>query len=295
MTYTSSVRAAGSQVWVALGDTGGVYAEAAEALRAETDRSAGARVEWRIAPYAQFRAADPAPRAAVAIGSSALRGLLDLYPEGPPFPVLALLVPRLAYERMHEGANRGGMLSAIYLDQPPARQIELIRQVLPGVRRIGALTGADSRLAVPGLERATSERGIQFLHAQVGDAGLFPALQQLLGESDVLLALADTSVFNSQTVAGILTAAYRRQIPLIGFSPAYVKAGALAAVYSTPAQIGLRGGELLRLVLTGQRLPPPQWPREFSVSVNSNVARSFGLTLDEGRLTEQLRQKERGQ
>jgi ABC-type uncharacterized transport system substrate-binding protein len=108
-----------------------------------------------------------------------------------------------------------------------------------------------------------------------------------------LLALPDPVVFNSQTAANILTAAYRRQVPLTGFSPAYVKAGALLALYSTPAQVGTRGGELLRQAMTGRPLLPPQSPREFVVAVNQNVARSLGLALDESQLGEQLRQKDR--
>jgi len=100
-------------------------------------------------------------------------------------------------------------------------------------------------------------------------------------------------VFNSETAANILMAAYRRQVPLVGFSPAYVKAGALLALYSTPAQVGTRGGDVLRQNLAGRSLPPPQWSREFTVKVNQDVARSLGFALDEARLGEQLREGER--
>lgn len=82
-------------------------------------------------------------------------------------------------------------------------------------------------------------------------------------------------------------------VPLVGFSPAYVKAGALLALYSTPAQVGARGGEVLRQALAGKVLPSPQWPREFVVAVNQDVARSLGFALDEARIGEQLRQKDR--
>jgi hypothetical protein len=40
-------------------------------------------------------------------------------------------------------------------------------------------------------------------------------------------------------------------------------------------------------------LPQPQSPREFTLEVNQNVARSLGLGLDEVRLGELLRQKDR--
>lgn len=133
---------------------------------------------------------------------------------------------------------------------------------------------------------------MQLVVSPVGHDGLFPALQRVLGDAQVLLALPDPAVFNSQTAANILMAAYRRQVPLVGFSPAYVKAGALLAVYSTPTQVGTRGGEVLRQALAGGSLPPPQWPREYSIGINQDVARSLGLALDAPRLGEQLRREQ---
>jgi ABC-type uncharacterized transport system substrate-binding protein len=161
------------------------------------------------------------------------------------------------------------------------------------VSKVGMLVGAESKGHLPALEKAARERGFELVTSPVAQDGLFAALQAVLPEVEVLLALPDPAVFNSQTAANILTAAYRRQVPLVGFSPAYVKAGALLALYSTPAQVGARGGEVLRQALSGRGLPPPQWPREFTVSVNQDVARSLGFALDELQLGEQLRQEDR--
>jgi hypothetical protein len=111
---------------------------------------------------------------------------------------------------------------------------------------------------------------------------LFGALQALLPDVDALLAVPDPAVFNSQTAANILAAAYRRRIPMIGFSPAYTRAGALVSLYSTPAQVGTRRRNCARRSAV-RILPPPQWPRDFVVRVNQDVSRSLGLTLVEER------------
>jgi hypothetical protein len=59
-----------------------------------------------------------------------------------------------------------------------------------------------------------------------------------------------------------------------------VSAGALLAVFSTPAQIGRQlGEELVALAEESGPLPPPRHPRYFSVEVNARVARSLGLTV----------------
>lgn len=295
MTYGSAWAAGAIPVWVALSATGGVHAEAAQALRDEVDQALPGRVDWRVAHWSSFTSTVPEPQWVVAIGTGAQRGMQDLFArDATPPPLLSILVPRLAFERIADPARlRAGSLSAVFLDQPPWRQLELIRLALPAARTVGMLVGAESKGHQPALEKAARERGFELVAAPAEPADLFAALQAVLADADVLLALPDPGVFNSQTAANILTAAYRQQVPLVGFSPAYAKAGALLALYSTPAQVGTRGGELLRQALAGKALPAPQWPREFAVAVNRDVARSLGFALDEVQLGQLLRQKER--
>jgi hypothetical protein len=294
MTYGSAWAAGPISVWLALSETGGAHAEAAAALQAELEKAQPGRIDWRVEHWSQFNSSQPEPQWVVAVGTAAQRGMQELFAsDTTPPPLLAILVPRLAFERIADQRRlRAGSLSAVFLDQPPARQLELIRLALPAVRNVGILVSKESQDQGNVMEKAAQERGMQVAVSQVGQKGLFPALQALLPDIDVLLALPDPAVFNSQTAAGILTATYRRRMPLVGFSPAYVKAGALLAVYSTPAQVGTRGGELLRQALSGKPLSPPQWPREFAVSINRDVARSLGFALNEPALGDQLRQKE---
>jgi hypothetical protein len=295
MTYGLARAAEAGPVWVALSESVGPHVEAAAALRADVDQAMPGRVDWRIAHWSSFSTSGPEPQWIVAVGTAALKGMQDLHVRAAkPPPLLAILVPRLAFERMVDPLRvRAGSLSAVFLDQAPARQLDLIRLALPDARSVGILVSGQSKAHAPALEAAGRERGLQLVSSVVEPGGLYPALQSLLPDVDVLLALPDPIVFNSQTAGSILTAAYRRQVPLAGFSPAYVKAGALLALYSTPAQVGKRGGELLRQALAGRPLPQPQSPREFTLEVNQNVARSLGLGLDEVRLGELLRQKDR--
>lgn len=295
MTYGSVWAAGAVSVWVALSEAGGAHAEAARALQAEAEQSQTGRIDWHVAHWSSFTAAVPEPQWVVAVGTAAQRGMQELFARDPtPPPLLSILVPRLAFERLADSARlRAGTVSAVFLDQPPGRQLDLIRLALPAARSVGILIGGESKEQLPALEKAGRERGVELVVSSAAQGDLFAALQAVLPDAGVLLALPDPGVFNSQTAANILTAAYRRKVPLVGFSPAYVKAGALLSLYSTPAQVGARGGEMLRHALAARSLASPQWPREFSVSVNQDVARSLGYVLDEIRLGEQLRQKER--
>jgi len=80
---------------------------------------------------------------------------------------------------------------------------------------------------------------------------------------------------------------------MVAFSPAYVRAGALLALYVTPTQIGRQAAAITRGVLQGKALSAtPLYSQEYSVAVNEHVARSLGLNLDADALRERLQSRE---
>jgi ABC-type uncharacterized transport system substrate-binding protein len=118
-------------------------------------------------------------------------------------------------------------------------------------------------------------------------------LQSVLDDSDVLLAQADPLVFNSQSIQNILRTSIQAKVPLVAFSPAYVRAGALLAVYSTPTQAGAQAAHGVLEVLAMRSLPErAQEPDDFEISVNEQVARVFALTLDARALRLELKRQE---
>lgn len=222
----------------------------------------------------------------VAVGSPAVR-LARTAPAD--VPVLEILIPRLLFEELHGTAARDQRRSALFIDQPFARQLNLCKAIIPDLRRIAVLYGPTSQTAAGALEVAARHAGIAIVDHRLS-AGSNPnaALDEVLDSSELLLALPDTEVFNRYTVAGLLLTAYHHDVPVIGFSRTYVNAGALAAVYSTPAQIGHDAAEMtLAARSAGWRLPAPRYPASFTVSVNRQVAQSLGLKLPED---EQLQQ-----
>ncbi len=213
-------------------------------------------------------------------------------------PILATLVPRASYaasRRANTDPKR--KISAILLDQPVRRQLLLIRLLLGSSHRIGVPLGPDSRAIDSNLQQAAKALHLPLITTNINEPDkLMRELSHLLDQSDVLLALPDSLIFNRRTLRNILLSTYRRRIPVIGFSHAYVQAGALAATYSTPGQIGHQTGEaLFALARHGNhRLPGEAPPRYFSVAINKQVARSFGYTdLSEQRLARQINRLER--
>ena len=277
---------AADSVLLVLSARGGPYAEAADALLTELggDVAVTQRLASDIASPVRV-----APRAAVALGSEACRAL-SASTVAPPLRLCAL-VPASVVDRMADG---GRPTSAIVLDQPAARQLALVRLAMPERQRLAMLFGPDSRTLEARFRGAAQTTGFRLQGITLGKPEeLADALRQVLHEADVLLALPDSKLFNSQTIQNILLATFRDRVPFVAFSPAYVRAGALMAVYSTPEQIGRQAARTLRAVLSGRDVARLQAPQEFVVRVNGDVARALGIELEnEQSLAARLRKLE---
>lgn len=263
-------------VLLVLSDNGPAYIEAAQA--AESHLSAVAKIH-RV-PLEGLAHPGRASAAVVTLGTRAFQAALA---SAPRTPIVAALIPRAAYE--HELANGpprpvNGPVTAVFLDQPIGRQLDLIRILMPSQKRIGLLVSPATRKLVRPMESAARQRHLAIVHESVAEAQqISPALTRLLEASDVLLALPDPLIYNAGTIHNILLSALRLRQPLIGFSEAYVRAGALAAVYSKPQQAGRQAAEIAARAIGGAALPPPQDPQAFAVRLNQVLARSLGIAV----------------
>ncbi len=159
----------------------------------------------------------------------------------------------------------------MFIDQPLSRQLDLIRTVLPEGRRIGVVFGPSSRELRASCATRRTERKLTVEGAEVAEtSGVYGALQRSCPESDVLLALPDPVAINAGTVYGLLLTSYHAQVPVVGFSEGWVKAGALVSLFSTARQQGRQGAEIASRSLSGEgSVAVPQYPKYFTVRVNT--------------------------
>lgn len=272
------------------------YQDAADALVDELERAGVSRQEvLQLTPAELGSAGAQTPRLFVALGAEASGALARTEFKTP---VLSTLLPQMSFERVLRESGRrsaSAQFSALYLNQPLARQLNLIRLALPKVRRVGVLFGAESQEQERALEEATQSRGLKLVSVVLtAREPVFQGLKTILDDADLLLALPDPQIYNNSNIQNILLTSFRTRIPMLAFSPAYVRAGALLAVHSTPGQMGQQAGLLARSVVQGKALGPPQYPQDFTVTVNEHVARSLGLNLDSQALMERLKRLEKG-
>lgn len=271
---------------VLLSEPGGLYREYFDALALALAHTAAPGKRPRLIELPAGRAhpdedAFASVVAIIAVGVQAMR-TASTWEKAPP--VLSVLVPRSSYEKLlaePSQARRRTQFSAIYLDQPITRQLNLVRRVLPEKRRVSVLLGPDSSHFMAPLRLASQRRGLELVSEEiVSESEIIPALSRLLASSDAFLALPDSLIFTRETARSVLMTAFRHQRPLIGFSQSYVTSGALVATYSTPAHIARQTADVIdALSISRVTLPAPMYPEYFSVALNTSVARALGLDL----------------
>lgn len=66
---------------------------------------------------------------------------------------------------------------------------------------------------------------------------------------------------------------------MVGLSAAYVSAGALCAVYSTPEQQAAQSAAMVSDFLLRGVMQPPGFPRLYRIALNAEVARSMRFNI----------------
>jgi ABC-type uncharacterized transport system substrate-binding protein len=194
--------------------------------------------------------------------------------------LLATMLPSRSFKLMRSGKTLAHPLSALFLDQPLPRQVALIRAVLPSLKRVGVLYTVGGDFAALPLQRELAKQGALLVTRAVqSDESLAGKLEEILAQSDILLAVPDSGIYNSSTIRNILLGSYRRGIPVVGLSAAYVNAGALCAVYSTPEQQAAQSAGMVSEFLQRGTLPSPRFPQLYQIALNAEVARSMRLNI----------------
>jgi len=211
-------------------------------------------------------------------------------------PVLGVFTPIPTFNSLLEKSGRElSIFSAIVLDQPYWRQISLVKAILPEAKKVGILLGSTSSQNIEFLIEEGEKVGLSVDVENISqESELIPKLKKSLENNDLLLAIPDPMIYNRETAQPILLTSYRHQKPVFGYSQSYVKAGALAAVYSSTKDLAKQAAEIaIKTQLAPGLLPPPQTPKYFSVQVNHQVARSLNIsTINDDEIYRKLLQLE---
>ena len=178
----------------------------------------------------------------------------------------------------------------VLLDQPLSRYLLFSRYLL-NLKSIGIINRTELKLSPDQQASLTRESLSLNQYRPISSDNILTTVRRLLDLNDALLMLSDQSIYNRDTLKGILLTSYRSRKPVISYSPAHVKSGAIASIYSSPENIGMQLADLLNEDPARLRSKEPvvHFAHYYSIATNTRVARALGLNLpEEAELRKQL-------
>jgi putative tryptophan/tyrosine transport system substrate-binding protein len=247
------------------------YAEALEGLRAGLGSIPLSVVDLRapggVDELARLAAARDT-RAVIAVGMGALK---EVQAHKPAAPVIAAMV-------LH-GPDAEAVAAHVDLDIALSTQLETMKALLPRSSRVGVILNPNnSRYSAGVLEARARREGFTLVWVECdGPNHLLKALASLKGKVDFVLCFPDSDFYNPVTIKPLVLSSLEGRLPLVGFSPAFVRAGAVAGIYPDYREMGHQIAELaLRTIKGGERVAD-EGPVRVRVAVNQRVARLLGL------------------
>ena len=263
----SALAVAQHLVVVSSGDTA-PYAQALAGVR-----KAGVSVEalqWgadREPDLPAVLAHAPRDTAVVTLGAAAAEYAARAVPAAPVVNCMAL------------GNDPGA--SAVPLEVPVEAQLASMKRLLPDAHNVGILfdPAQNERRAEDAAAALTRAGYTPVLEPVTGPTALPLALNRLANRVDVLFALPDTTVYARESSRALLLFSFRHQIPMVGPTEAWVKAGALYSLDWDYTDLGRYCGALAIAKLAGGKQAPPAPPGTRLV-VNSRSAEQLRVTWD---------------
>lgn len=191
-------------------------------------------------------------------------------------PVAAGLVASME----NPGANVTGMTDK----SPVGRQLELIREFHPDMKRVGTIYKAgeaNSVVLVGMLRDAAAKHGIEVVEATVSTtADVYTAAKSLAGRCDAVYIPTDNTVVTAfESVVKVCNAA---KLPLYAADNDSVNRGAIAALAVDYYRMGVQSGAMAERILKDGASPaamPVESLQDLYLYVNPSAAEAQGVTV----------------
>ncbi|MFC2091661.1 ABC transporter substrate-binding protein [Elusimicrobiota bacterium] len=201
-------------------------------------------------------------------------------------PVIFTMVLNPVQEGFISEANPTATnFTGVSLNIEPFLQLKKITEVTPSLKRIAIMYDpSKSEHIVKAAEKSAGSLGLKLIKVPISDGKeIETALNTLKITADAIWTIPDTTVYAGVYMKHILLFSIKNNIPLIGFSSSFVKAGALFGVYSDYADIGRQTADLSIKLLNGIPVSniPVQSPAKVNIALNLGIAQRFGVKFSD--------------
>jgi putative tryptophan/tyrosine transport system substrate-binding protein len=184
-------------------------------------------------------------------------------------------------------ARPGGNVTGMSLQQSDiaGKRLELLREVVPGLRRLAIMANGDNPSAVLDMreaEPAARTLGLDVVTAEIlRPEDLAPAFDALKGRAEALYVCNDPLATTNRVRISILALGVR--LPTMNAAREYVEVGGLMSYGPSFPDLFRRSAELVDKILRGAKPAdiPIEQPTKFDLVVNLTTAKALGLTIPE--------------
>jgi putative ABC transport system substrate-binding protein len=188
-------------------------------------------------------------------------------------------------------ARPGGNVTGLSAQAPDlaGKRLELLREVVRGVRRLAILTNVNYPAAVMEMEEAKSAArtlGLEVAVLEIRRAeDIVPVFEALKGHTDAIYVCVDP-VLNMHRI-GINTLANVARLSTISGVREYVEAGSLMSYGPSIPDLFRRAADYVDKILRGAKAGelPVEQPIKFDLVINLTTAKALGLDMPSSLLT----------
>jgi putative ABC transport system substrate-binding protein len=220
-----------------------------------------------------------APTTSPAIAAKQATSTIPIVFVGAGDPVATGLVPSLA--------RPGGNVTGLALQSPDtsAKRLELLREVVPNLRRLAIMGNVGNPAPVLEMgeaQAAASKLGLEVIISEIRRAeDIAPVFDALSSRAQALYVAGDPLV-NTNRIR-VITLALGARLPTMYGIRDYVEAGGLMSYGANIVDQHRRAADYVDKILRGAKpgdLPVEQ-PTKFDLLINLTTAKALGLTIPE--------------
>jgi putative ABC transport system substrate-binding protein len=219
----------------------------------------------------------------IVTGGSAIPAAMQATSTIPIVFALAVDVGGLVTSLARPGGNVTGL--SVLSNETASKRIEILREVIPGLRRLAVLGNAANAGTVDEMREvktAAQALGVEVDRLEIRRAeDIAAAFEQLTSGTQALYVCPDALVNANRTRIGILALGARLPT-MFGFRE-YVDPAGLMSYGPHIPDLFRRAGEYVDKILRGAKAGdlPVEQPTKFELVVNLTVAKALGLKLPE--------------
>ncbi|MEW6778203.1 MAG: ABC transporter substrate-binding protein [Bdellovibrionota bacterium] len=175
-------------------------------------------------------------------------------------------------------------MTGVNADLAPERRLALLKDLYPGVRRIGVVYNpANSAFTVMRSQEAAQALGLEIVAAKIDIQQDVPrAMQAIRGQIDLLWMIRDPVLLDPTSLREVLKFSLIENVPLLAFSNSVVQAGGLLAIVPLEEDMGRQAARIAKEILAGKRPGQiePLWPERYEITLNLRTAKKIGRLED---------------